>query len=31
VVSRGRLVARTTPPRTTVTLDGRESPVTFLR
>jgi cytosine deaminase len=31
VVSRGRLVARTTPPRSTVTLDGRESPVTFLR
>jgi cytosine deaminase len=31
VVSRGRVVARTTAPRTTVTVDGRESPVTFLR
>jgi cytosine deaminase len=31
VVSRGRVVARTTVPRTTVTVDGRESPVTFLR
>jgi cytosine deaminase len=31
VVSRGRVVARTSSPRTTVTLGGRESPVTFLR
>jgi cytosine deaminase len=31
VVSRGKVVARTTPPRTTVTVDGRECPVTFLR
>jgi cytosine/creatinine deaminase len=31
VVSRGRVVAQTTVPRTTVTLDGWELPVTFLR
>jgi hypothetical protein len=31
VVSRGRVVAQTSPPRATVTVDGRESPVTFLR
>jgi cytosine deaminase len=31
VVSRGRLVARTTPRQTTVTLDGRDETVTFLR
>lgn len=31
VVARGRVVARTTPPRTTVTLDGRERPVSFVR
>jgi cytosine deaminase len=31
VVSRGKVVARTSPPRTTVTVDGGESPVTFLR
>ena len=31
VVSRGKVVARTSPPRTTVTIDGRESPVNFLR
>jgi cytosine deaminase len=31
VVSRGKVVARTSPPRTMVTIDGRESPVTFLR
>jgi cytosine deaminase len=31
VVSRGRVVARTTPPRTTLDLDGRNEPVTFRR
>lgn len=31
VVSRGRLVARTSPRRTAVIVDGREEPVTFLR
>ena len=31
VVSRGKIVARTAPPRATVTVNGRESPVTFLR
>jgi len=31
VVSRGRVVARTTPPRTTVDLRGRNEPVTFRR
>ena len=31
VVSRGRLVARTTPARTTLDLAGREAPVTFRR
>jgi cytosine deaminase len=31
VVSRGRVVARTTPARTTVILDGREELVSFLR
>jgi len=31
VVSRGRLVARTTPPRTTLDVDGRKEPVTFQR
>jgi cytosine/creatinine deaminase len=31
VVSRGRVVARTTPPRTTLTLAGREEPVVFQR
>ncbi len=31
VVSRGRLVARTTPPRTTLDVGGRTAPVTFRR
>jgi cytosine/creatinine deaminase len=31
VVSRGRVVARTTPARTTLHLGGREAPVTFRR
>ena len=31
VVSRGRVVARTTPPRTTLDLRGRNEPVTFRR
>jgi cytosine deaminase len=31
VVSGGRVVARTSPPRSTVILEGREEPVTFLR
>jgi cytosine deaminase len=31
VVSRGRLVARTTPPRTTLDAGGRTAPVTFRR
>jgi cytosine deaminase len=31
VISRGRLVARTTPRQTTVTLNGRDEAVTFLR
>jgi cytosine deaminase len=31
VISRGRVVARTTPARSTVTLNGREEPVSFLR
>jgi cytosine/creatinine deaminase len=31
VISRGKVVACTSPPRTTVMIDGRESPVTFLR
>jgi cytosine deaminase len=31
VVSRGKVVARTTAPRTTVTVDGRESPLAFWR
>jgi cytosine/creatinine deaminase len=31
VVARGRLVARTTPARTTLLLGGREEPVSFLR
>jgi cytosine deaminase len=31
VVSRGRVAARTSPPRTTVTVNGREEPVTFRR
>ena len=31
VISRGRVVARTTAPRTMVNVNGRESPVAFLR
>jgi cytosine deaminase len=31
VIARGRVVARTSPPRSTVTVSGREAPVTFLR
>lgn len=31
VISRGRVVARTTPSRTTVTIGGREEPVSFFR
>jgi cytosine deaminase len=31
VISRGRVVARTTPPRTTVAVKGLESPLTFWR
>jgi cytosine/creatinine deaminase len=31
VVARGRVVARTTPARTTLILSGREEPVSFLR
>jgi cytosine deaminase len=31
VISRGKVVARTTPPRTTVTIHGEAEAVTFLR
>ena len=31
VISRGRVVARTSPPRSVVVLGGREEPVTFTR
>jgi len=31
VISRGKIVACTTPPRTTIAANGRDTPVTFLR